>query len=207
MATISCAKCGARLSADDKSCPACGEPQAQGQPGGRMFDSPEEEQLWVRSVEEAKRRRAAAAEVDPDEVLRRVVEQQGSVAEVERLARRSSTIADDDRRTEYPGLRKGIKALLMSGIMLAVLFAVTGFLLLGVLLTTSLSSMAIAIAGITVIILMGASGVTVYWSFRFCAESLGVIADIGDNSRRIVVLLRRMAPPAEQERTKTEKNA
>lgn len=182
-----CAKCGAALPEGALICHHCKALTPAGI-RARGLGADNEDEAWVQSVREAQARHAHRPSVDADEVLRKVVTQTGTEDQILRLTRQE--IAFDDRRTEYSAVRTTGQGLLKIGTVLAALLATGGLLLLvGAILQENAGGSAIPV-GLGLAILMLAAAMAVYFVFRFMADAVVVFADLGDNSRRLVLLLR-----------------
>lgn len=182
-----CAKCGAALPEGALICHECKALTPAGV-RARGLGAADEDEAWAQSVRDAQARHAHKPRVDADEVLRKVVRQTGTEDQILRLTRED--IAFDDRRTEYASVRTTGRGLLKIGTVLAALLATGGLLMLvGGIMEGEATNGAIPL-GLGTAVLMCAAAMAVYFVFRFMADAVAVFADMGDNSRRTVLLLR-----------------
>jgi hypothetical protein len=185
MADTRCSKCGEVLKTEALTCWACGTLTAAGRRAKGLPD--DEEETWRRSVEAAKARQAQAPTLDPDEVLRQVVAQTGTEEQLHRVSR--GELAHDDQRSDYVALRDSARSIANMGMLLAVLFALSG-LLLAVLALMTKSGGAAFVQAAAGLLLAGTAAVAVHLGFRYLADLSLTLADAADNSRRAVLLLR-----------------
>ena len=188
-----CAKCGAALPEGALICHECKTLTPAGREA-RGLGARNEDEAWAHSVQAAKERHAHRP---PVAVLRQVVAQTGTDDQLQRLTR--DEIALDDRRTQYAGFRAAAKGLLTAGTLVAVLLAIAGLLRLVVIIVQASNTVAAIPEGMWVAVSMGALAMAAYFLFRFLAEAVTILADIGDNSRRTVLLLRGLAARAEKD--------
>lgn len=182
-----CANCGAALPEGALICHECKALTPAGI-RARGLGAKDEDEAWEQSVREAQARHAHRPPVDPDEVLRKVVRQTGTEDQILRLTRED--IAFDDRRTEYGAVRATGRGLLKIGLVLAALLATGGLLMLvGAVAQEDAGWSAIPL-GLGTAILMFAAALAIHFVFRFMADAVAVFADLGDNARRTVLLLR-----------------
>jgi hypothetical protein len=191
-----CAKCGAALPEGALICHECKTLTPAGREA-RGLGAQSEDEAWAHSVQAAKERHAHRPPMDPDAVLRQVVAQTGTDDQLQRLTR--DEIALDDRRTQYAGFRAAAKGLLTAGTLVAVLLAIAGLLWLVALIVRANNSLAAIPEGMGVAVAMGALAMAAYFVFRFLAEAVTILADLGDNSRRTVLLLRGLAARPEKD--------
>jgi hypothetical protein len=189
-----CAKCGAALPDGALICHECRALTPAGA-RARGLGTESEDEAWAQSVRDAQERHAHKPAIDPDEVLRKVVKRTGTEDQILRLTRED--IAFDDRRTEYTTLRASGRGLLKIGTVLAALLATGGLLLLVGVIMQGEGGGAVP-QGLGTAVLMCAAAMAVYFVFRFMADAVAVFADLGDNSRRTVLLLRSLREAAQK---------
>ena len=201
LSDLRCEECGQALAEEDLNCWACGALTERGRRRKRGDEADDEEE-WSRSVEEAKQRREAEPQVDPDEALRQALAEQGAVDELARATQADEPAQYPDR-SEYPGLRGMISSLNYVAMGAAAIFAVMAIIILGYSLSTvGEGSMLAPLIGFGAAVLAGIVAMLVYYLLQFMAEMAEAMADTADNSRRTVVALRmlhkqmqELAPP------------
>ena len=191
-----CAKCGEELKAEALTCWACGTLTAAGRRAKGLPDN--EEELWRHSVEAAKARAAEKPVVDPDEALRKVIAQSGTEEQLQRVNR--AGLAHDDLRSDYAALRASAGTTKTMGLLLAVLFALSGLLLVVRAILTQTGS-AVAAEVLAVLVLSVTAAVSVHLGFRYLADLTLAVADAADNARRSVLLLREQAAARAKDET------
>lgn len=199
MAEDKCEKCGAVLPDGALICRECRALTEAGR-RARGLGAETEDQAWAKSVQAARERQGKAPAVDADAVLRQVVARTGTDDQILRVTR--DEIAHDDRRTEYPAFRSGAKSLFTIGSLLSAVFAAAGLMLVVVAVTRAQDGVSAVLSGMAVAMVLGALGMGTFILFKYLADAVPLLADMADNSRRTVLLLRnlepRQTPPAEE---------
>ena len=196
-----CAKSGAELPEGALICHHCKALTPAGRQA-RGLGAETEDQAWTQAVQAARSRQGQRPQVDPDEVLRQVVAQTGTDEQIQRVTR--DDIAHDDRRSDYTALRGNVRLVTTMSNLLATALALAGLLWLVAALTASNGGFEGLLRGTAAAVLCGAGALGVFLAGKLLADALPVWADLADNSRRTVLLLRHLrealtekkAPPA-----------
>ncbi len=197
LSDIRCEECGQALAEEDLNCWACGALTERGRRHKRGEEAEDEEE-WRRSVEEAKQRRDAEPQVDPDEALQQVLAEQGAVEELARATRADEPGQYRDR-SEYPALRTLSSSLNYLAMGAAAIFAVMAIIILAYSLSmVGEGNILPPMIGFGAAVLTGVAAMLAYYLLRFMAEMVEVMADTADNSRRTVVVLRMLHKQMQQ---------
>ncbi len=197
LSDIRCEECGQALSEEDLNCWACGALTESGRRHKRGEEAEDEEE-WSRSVEEAKQRRDAEPQVDPDEALRQALAEQGAVDELARATQADEPGQYPDR-SEYPDLRGMTSSLNYLAMGAAAIFAVMAIIILAYSLSTvGEGSILAPLIGFGAAVVTGVAAMLVYYLLRLMAEMVEVMADTADNSRRSLVVLRMLHKQMQQ---------
>lgn len=189
LSNIRCSECGQALTEDDLTCWACGVLTQRGLKQKHAGGAQDDDELWRHSVEEAKKRRQAESEVDPDETLQKVLAQQGVAVPPSSDEPLATTHVSD--RSQYSSLRAMTSTLTYAGTGATVVLAVMAVILLGYSMSLlGQDNPLLPLVGFCAAVLVGTAALLTYYLLRFIAESAEPIADTADNSRRNLVLLR-----------------
>ncbi len=198
LSDIRCEECGQALSEDDLNCWACGALTERGRQQRRAAETGDTDDEWRRSVEAAQRRRDATPVVDPDEALRQTLAEQGAVEELARLthAKEPEDLAE---RTRYSTLRGYANILNYLAIGSGAILGVMAVIIMAFSLSLVTGGDAIAaMAGFGGAVIAGIAALLSYYLLRLTAEMVSISADVADNSRRSLAMLRMIHQQAQE---------
>lgn len=203
LSNIRCSECGQALAEDDLTCWACGALTERGRKHKQGTEAEDDDEQWRRSVEEARKRREAEPQVDPDEALRTVLARQGVAAQpsTPEAPEVSQTPPHRDR-SEYPALRRMTSGLSYAAVGAAVVLAVMAVIMLAYSMSLfGQDDPLLPLIGFCAAVFVGLAAMLVYYLLRFMAESIEAVADTADNSRRSLVVLRMLQRQLQQEQS------
>ena len=192
LSDIRCEECGQALSEDDLNCWACGALTERGQARRRAAETGDTDDEWRRSVEAARSRRDVTPVVDPDEALRRTLAEQGAVEELARLAHAREP-EDLAARTRYSTLRGYANILNYLAMGSGAILGVMAIIIVAFSLSVATSGEPIgAMAGFGGAVIAGIAALLSYYLLRLTAEMVNISADVADDTRRTLAILRRL---------------
>lgn len=189
MATEKCTKCGAELPEGALICHECKALTPAGRQA-RGLDAETEDQAWAGAVQAARARQAQRPQLDPEAVLRQVVAQTGTEEQIHRVTR--DDLAHDDRRSDYSAFRANVRLVATMGNLLAMALALAGLLWLVAALMSADGGFEGLMRGTAAAVLCGAAALGVFLAGKLLADAIPVWADLADNARRTVLLLRHL---------------
>lgn len=198
MSALNCAKCGAELPAGALICHHCKALTPAGRQA-RGLGAESEDEAWVQAVQAARSRLGQRPQVDPDAVLRQVVAQTGTEEQIQRVTR--DDIAHDDRRSDYAAVRGNARLVSTMANLLALALALAGLLWLVAALTAAGGGFEGMLRGTAAAVLCGAGALGVFLVGKVLADALPLWADLADNSRRTVLLLRHLRETLAERKT------
>ncbi len=190
LSDIRCEECGQALSEDDLNCWACGALTERGRQQRHAAESGDTDDEWRGSVEAAQRRRDAAPVVDADEALRQTLAEQGAVEELARLTHAGEP-EDLAERTRYSTLRGYANILNYLAIGSGAIFGVMAVIIMAFSLSLVTGGQAIAaMGGFGGAVIAGIAALLSYYLLRLTAEMVNISADVADNTRHSLAILR-----------------